>query len=376
MKQKEIFFQKNGGLLLNQKTSSHGGGIESTTKIFTTEELRLATNNYDQNRVIGQGGSGTVYKGILPDLTVVAIKKARMVHASQVGEFINEVVILTQINHRNVVKLRGCCLETEVPVLVYEFVSNGTLFYHLHKTRVSPFLAWADRLRIAAETASALAYLHSAASVPIFHRDVKSANILLDENYTAKVADFGASRLNTMDEIQISTLVQGTIGYLDPEYFHTGQLTEKSDVYSFGVVLAELLTGVKPVCVDRSQDPINLATYFILSMTEKQIVDIFDASIVTEGNKEELHAVARLANRCLCVSGDERPSMKEVAMELEVLRGFQRVPKNSVETANLSFKDVDLYLDSQSDIYRRDYGTSGRCSSLGTEMMRSMELPR
>ncbi|PIA65119.1 hypothetical protein AQUCO_00100545v1 [Aquilegia coerulea] len=296
---KEKFFQKNGGLLLKQQMSSHEGGVEST-KIFTAEELKLATNNYDNRRILGQGGSGTVYKGILPDLRMVAIKKSKIVDESQLGQFINEVVILTQINHRNVVKLLGCCLETEVPLLVYEFVSHGTLSHHLRKTSGGmSSLSWKDRLRIGAETAGALSYLHSAASIPIIHRDVKSANILLDDNDTAKVADFGASRLNPLDETQISTLVQGTMGYLDPEYFHTGQLTEKSDVYSFGVVLAELLTGEKPLCFERSIEQRNLATHFIVSMKENRLFELLEAGIVNEGKTEQVHAVAELAKRCL-----------------------------------------------------------------------------
>ncbi|KAL5700618.1 Wall-associated receptor kinase 4 [Ranunculus cassubicifolius] len=357
--------------------SSHESGVEST-KMFTSEELKLATNNYDEHRILGQGGHGTVYKGVLPDLRIVAIKKSKIVDESQLGQFINEVVILTQINHRNVVKLLGCCLETEVPLLVYEFVSNGTLFHHLHKKSgtISSF-SWQNRLRIASETAGALAYLHSAASIPIIHRDVKSANILLDDNYTAKVADFGASRLNPSDETQISTLVQGTMGYLDPEYFHTGQLTDKSDVYSFGVVLAEILTGEKPLCFERSLDQRNLATYFIVSIKEHRLFDLLEAGIVNEGRTEEINAVAELAKRCLSMTGEQRPSMKEVAAELEGLRGFGKhslIKKGNQNTMSLASEHaVDLYA-IPSDIYSTD--SASALYSLEDGMNQEMHVPR
>ncbi|KAL5729299.1 Wall-associated receptor kinase 5 [Ranunculus cassubicifolius] len=344
-KLKEHFFQQNGGLLLKQKISC---GVESTTRIFTTEELKLATNNYDRNRIIGQGGSGTVYKGILPDLRIVAIKKSKLIDESQLGQFINELVILSQIHHRHVVKLIGCCLETQVPLLVYEFVSNGTLYHHLHKRNGTlRSITWNDRLRIAAETAGALAYLHSAASIPIIHRDVKSANILLDDSYTAKVADFGASRLNPLDQSQISTLVQGTMGYLDPEYFHTSQLTEKSDVYSFGVVLVELLTGETPLSFERSEKQRNVATHFILSMKENSLFRLLEAGIVNEGNMTQVLAVAELAKRCLKMMGEERPSMKEVAAELDGLRGFEKhsvFQHRNPENMGSEYDEADAYM--------------------------------
>ncbi|TYI39275.1 hypothetical protein ES332_A02G087000v1 [Gossypium tomentosum] len=231
---------------------------------ISIEALKNATKNYDESQIIGKGGFGTVYKGILKNGTEVAIKKSKVVDQSQIKQFINEVIILTQINHRNVVKILGCCLETEVPLLVYELVSNGTLSKHIHCEDKAFSISWGIRLRIATESAQVLSYLHSAASIPIIHRDVKPTNILLDDNYTAKVSNFGASRLVLMDQTQLSTMVQGTLGYLDPEYLCTAQLTEKSDVYSFGVVLVELLTGKTAHSFEGPEEERNLANHFVL----------------------------------------------------------------------------------------------------------------
>ncbi|KAL8487319.1 hypothetical protein ACS0TY_023844 [Phlomoides rotata] len=204
IKLREKFFKQNGGFLMKQQISSLEDPMDST-KIFTEEELEKATNNYAEDRILGIGGYGTVYKGVLPEKRIIAIKKSRVMDISQIEQFINEVVILTQINHRNVVKLLGCYLESEVPMLIYEYVSHGTLYEHIH--RGTSWLSWENRLRIASEAAGALSYLHSAASNPIIHRDVKSTNILLDEYITAKISDFGASRLVSLDQTQVTTLV-------------------------------------------------------------------------------------------------------------------------------------------------------------------------
>lgn len=316
---KEKFFQQNGGLLLKQQLALYGGTESESTSIFKAIELKKATKNYSKDNILGAGGFGTVYKGELSRGKVVAIKKSKVTSESQVEQFINEVVILTQINHRNVVKLLGCCLETEVPLLVYEYVSNGNLSDHIHENDDVSWLSWENCLRVATEAAQAIAYLHSAASIPIIHRDIKSSNILLDENFTAKISDFGASRQIPIDQIQVTTLVQGTLGYLDPEYFQTNHLTEKSDVYSFGVVLLELLTRQKPLLGGRVGEGY-LASYFLDSMKNNQLFNILEPRLIEEATQEQLITIAKIAQQCLSLKGDNRPSMKEVAMELEGLR--------------------------------------------------------
>ncbi|KAF5467869.1 hypothetical protein F2P56_012080, partial [Juglans regia] len=264
--------------------------------------------------------------GMLDDGRIVAVKKSKITDEGKLQEFINEVVVLSRINHTNIVKLLGCCLETEVPLLVYEFVPNGTLSKYLSDQTEEFPLTWNMRLRIATEIAGALYYLHSAsASLPIYHRDIKSTNILLDDKYRAKVADFGTSRSIAIDQTHLTTLVHGTFGYLDPEYFQSSKFTEKSDVYSFGVVLVELLTGEKAISLKRAPEAKSIAMYFIISMEENNLFHILDERILKEAVKEELITVANLAKRCLNLDGKKRPSMKEVSMELEAVQISQKV---------------------------------------------------
>ena len=358
MKIKQRFFQQNGGLILQQQLSRQDNST-NVVKIFTTEELEKATNNYDENLIIGRGGFGTVYKGFLPDDRIVAIKKSKRVDESQIEQFINEVVVLSQINHTNVVKLLGCCLETQVPLLVYEFVPNGTLFDYIHHESKVSIVPWETRLRIAIESAEALSYLHSSASPPIIHRDVKSSNILLDGKHIAKVSDFGASRLVPLDQTQaIATMVQGTFGYLDPEYLHTSQLTEKSDVYSFGVVLMELLTGKKAISFDRPEEERSLALYFLSSLKENRLFEVLEKDIANEENAEQLKEVSNLAMRCLRLKGEDRPNMKEVAMELQ---GLRKMEKHSWVNVGSNLEETEYLLGGPSD--SREYDVSNKITA-------------
>ncbi|XP_062201315.1 wall-associated receptor kinase 3-like [Phragmites australis] len=365
-KSREFFFKQNRGLLLQRLVDKD----IAERMIFTLEELDKATNKFDEARKLGGGGHGTVYKGILSDQRVVAIKKSKIVIKREIDDFINEVAILSQVNHRNVVKLFGCCLETEVPLLVYEFISNGTLSDHLHvPTPLS--LSWKERVRIALETARSLAYLHSAATISIVHRDIKSTNILLDERLIAKVSDFGASRGIPIDQTGVNTAVQGTFGYLDPEYYHTWRLTEKSDVYSFGVILVELLTRKKP-SVRMSSPGASLTAEFILLVNQDKISEILDPQVIEEGG-EEAKEVAAMAVMCLSLHGEDRPMMRQVETRLEALQTGAPGVGNSVGTDGpmLILNNPSL---EQNNTNARE-NLSRRCS-IEEEFLCSMSLPR
>lgn len=302
--------------------NSGGGGKAS--KIYTGKEIKKATNNFSKDRLLGSGGYGEVYKGILKDGTEVAVKCAKLGNTKGTDQVLNEVRILCQVNHRSLVGLLGCCVELEQPIMVYEYISNGTLSEHLQglKPGGRGKLTWPRRLQIAHDTAEGLSYLHSSATPPIYHRDVKSSNILLDEKLNAKVSDFGLSRLAHTDMSHISTCAQGTLGYLDPEYYKKYQLTDKSDVYSFGVVLLELLTSQKAIDFNRAEDDVNLAVYVRRMVEEEKLMETVDPVLkekASELEQETIKALAFLAVGCLEEQRQNRPSMKEVAEEIEYI---------------------------------------------------------
>ncbi|XP_022682470.1 probable leucine-rich repeat receptor-like protein kinase At5g49770 [Setaria italica] len=287
-------------------------------RFFSFDELKTCTNNFEENNEIGSGGYGKVYKGILADGTGVAIKRAEYGSKQGSFEFKNEIELLSRVHHKNLVSLIGFCYEQGEQMLVYEYVSNGTLRQNLQARGI--YLDWKKRLRIALGSARGLAYLHELANPPIIHRDVKSTNILLDDNFKAKVADFGLSKLvSDTEKGHVSTQVKGTLGYLDPEYYMTQQLSEKSDVYSFGVVMLEILSGRLPISKGRyivrefrmAMDP-NDQDYYGLQ-------GIVDPAIHDAAHTTGFRRFVQLAMECVDESASRRPTMNSVVKEIEAM---------------------------------------------------------
>ncbi|XP_042511449.1 probable LRR receptor-like serine/threonine-protein kinase At1g06840 isoform X3 [Macadamia integrifolia] len=288
----------------------------SFVKGFSFKEMALATNNFSSSTQIGQGGYGKVYQGILADGTIVAIKRAEEGSLQGEKEFLTEIEHMSRLHHRNLVSLLGYCDEQSEQMLVYEFMENGTVRDHIYGKSKEP-LSFAMRLSIALSSAKGILYLHTEVTPPIFHRDIKSSNILLDSKFIAKVADFGLSKLAPVPDDEgtlpghVSTVVRGTPGYLDPEYFLTLKLTDKSDVYSLGVVYLELLTGMQPISQSK----------YIVREVSKAYRSGMIFSVIDEcmGSypSECVEKFAKLALRCCQDETEARPSVAEVVREIE-----------------------------------------------------------
>ncbi|KAF8716822.1 hypothetical protein HU200_025919 [Digitaria exilis] len=316
-------------------------------RYFSFEELKKSTNNFSEINEIGSGGYGKVYKGTLANGQIAAIKRAQQGSMQGAAEFKNEIELLSRVHHKNLVSLVGFCYEQGEQMLVYEYIPYGTLRENLMgKGGVS--LDWKKRLRIAIGSAKGIAYLHELADPPIIHRDIKSTNILLDESLNAKVADFGLSKLvSDTQKGHVSTQVKGTLGYLDPEYYMTQQLSEKSDVYSFGVVLLELITAKQPIEKGRyivreirtAIDQYDQEYYGLKGLIDPKIRD--SAKLIG------FRRFVQLAMECVEESAVDRPTMNDVVKELEII--IQNEGAQLLNSASLSVeqfgnaKDQDLY---------------------------------
>ncbi|KAK7295595.1 hypothetical protein RJT34_18505 [Clitoria ternatea] len=304
---------------------SEPGGVSSSRSWFTYEELIQATNGFSAQNLLGEGGFGCVYKGLLTDGREVAVKQLKIGGGQGEREFRAEVEIIGRVHHRHLVSLVGYCISEHQRLLVYDYVPNNTLHYHLHGEN-RPVLDWPTRVKVAAGAARGIAYLHEDCHPRIIHRDIKSSNILLDQNYEARVSDFGLAKLALDSNTHVTTRVMGTFGYMAPEYATSGKLTEKSDVYSFGVVLLELITGRKPVDASQPVGDESLVEWARPLLTEaldnEDFEILVDPRLGTNYNKNEMFRMIEAAAACVRHSSVKRPRMSQVVRALDSLDEF------------------------------------------------------
>ncbi|XP_076954449.1 proline-rich receptor-like protein kinase PERK15 [Bidens hawaiensis] len=299
---------------------SPGLSLGFSKSTFTYEELAMATDGFSEANLLGQGGFGYVHKGVLPNGKEVAVKQLKVGSGQGEREFQAEVEIISRVHHKHLVSLVGYCISGTQRMLVYEFVPNDTMEYHLHgKNR--PVMEFATRLRIALGSAKGLAYLHEDCHPKIIHRDIKAANILLDFNFEAKVADFGLAKITSDVATHVSTRVMGTFGYLAPEYAASGKLTEKSDVFSYGVMLLELITGRKPVDSNNTFMDDSLVDWarplLTRALEDGNFDSIVDSHLQRDYNHEEMARMVACAAVCVRHSARRRPKMSQVVRALE-----------------------------------------------------------
>ncbi|WVZ95646.1 hypothetical protein U9M48_041380 [Paspalum notatum var. saurae] len=306
-----------GSPRLNQCLSDISMG---NSRFFSYDELYQITDGFSAQRLLGEGGFGSVYKGSLPDGKDVAIKRLKDGGGQGEREFQAEVEIISRVHHRHLVSLVGYCISNDQRLLVYDYVPNDTLHYHLHGHGM-PVLKWSTRIKVAAGAARGIAYLHEDCHPRIIHRDIKSSNILLDNNFEAKVADFGLARLALDAVTHVTTRVMGTFGYMAPEYASSGKLTERSDVFSFGVVLLELITGRKPVDASRPLGDESLVEWArpLLSraLDAGDLEGLVDPRLEKKLNEGEMFRMIEAAAACIRHSASRRPRMGQVVRVLE-----------------------------------------------------------
>ncbi|KAG6720833.1 hypothetical protein I3842_03G082200 [Carya illinoinensis] len=306
---------------------------EELCRQFSLEEIKTATHNFNEELVIGVGGFGKVYKGFIDDgTTTVAIKRLNPESKQGAKEFWKEIEMLSQLRHVHLVSLIGYSNDEREMTLVYDYMSNGTLREHLYDTNKDP-LSWIQRLEICVGAACGLNYLHTGVKHPIIHRDVKTTNILLDENYVAKVSDFGLSK-EGQDDKAVSTMVKGTFGYLDPDYARRRQLTEKSDVYSFGVVLFEVLCARKALNPKLEEEQWNLANWARKCIEKGTMGEIIDPNLMGKVAPECFKVYVDIAESCVRDQGSQRPTMNDVMDKLNFALQRQKEANAAKEKVN------------------------------------------
>eukprot|EP00258_Populus_trichocarpa_P021323 XP_024437342.1 probable LRR receptor-like serine/threonine-protein kinase At1g29720 isoform X1 [Populus trichocarpa] len=303
-------------------------GLDLKTGSFTLRQLRAATNNFDSAGKIGEGGFGSVYKGKLSDGTLIAVKQLSPKSRQGNREFVNEIGMISGLQHPNLVKLYGCCIEGDQLLLVYEYMENNSLAKALFATGSETsflMLDWPTRYKICVGIARGLAFLHEESAIRIVHRDIKGTNVLLDKDLSAKISDFGLAKLNEEENTHISTRVAGTIGYMAPEYALWGYLTDKADVYSFGVVALEIVSGRSNSSYRTTNEFVCLLDWAHVLQKKGNLMEIVDPKLQSEFNKEEAERMIKLALLCTNASPSLRPAMSEVVSMLEGQTSIQEM---------------------------------------------------
>ncbi|KAH9779340.1 putative leucine-rich repeat receptor-like serine/threonine-protein kinase [Citrus sinensis] len=293
-------------------------GVDLHTASFTLKQIKAATNNFAPDNKIGEGGFGPVYKGLLADGTVIAVKQLSSKSKQGNREFINEIGMISALQHPNLVKLYGCCMEGNQLSLIYEYLENNSLaraMFGPEEHRLK--LDWPTRRRICLGIARGLAYLHGESRIKIVHRDIKATNVLLDKDLNPKISDFGLAKLDEEDDTHISTRVAGTIGYMAPEYATRGHLTEKADVYSFGIVALEIVSGRSNVFSRTKEDKIYLLDWALVLKEQGNLMELVDTDLGSNFDKEQLMVMINVALLCASASPTNRPSMSSVLSMLE-----------------------------------------------------------
>ncbi|GKV16924.1 hypothetical protein SLEP1_g27492 [Rubroshorea leprosula] len=324
---------------LTTKTSS--SLLSDTCCHFSIAEIKAATQDFDDTLLIGSGGFGNVYRGIMKGgTTIAAIKRLNPSSRQGAHEFRTEIALLSKLRHVNLVSLIGYCDDHSEMILVYDYMARGTLRDRLDKTKNLP-LSWKRRLEICIGAARGLHYLHREVKEVIIHRDVKSSNILLDENYVAKVSDFGLSKLGptSTSETHVSTVVKGSFGYIDPEYYRLQRLTDKSDVYSFGVVLFEVLCGKPPVFENLSGEKVGLAQWAHSCYQNGSLDEIVDPYLAGQIAPMALQKFSEVAENCVRERGNERPTMRDIVWALESTLQLQETEEENTNDSDAIITD-------------------------------------
>ncbi|KAK7272597.1 hypothetical protein RJT34_29302 [Clitoria ternatea] len=323
------------------------------TGYFSLRQIKAATNNFDPANKIGEGGFGPVFKGVLPDGTVIAVKQLSSKSKQGNREFINEIGMISALQHPNLVKLYGCCIEGNQLLLIYEYMENNSLARALFgKEEQKIHLDWPRRMKICVGIAKGLAYLHEESRLKIVHRDIKATNVLLDKHLNAKISDFGLAKLDEEENTHISTRIAGTIGYMAPEYAMRGYLTDKADVYSFGVVALEIVSGKSNTNYRPKEEFVYLLDWAYVLHEQGNLLELVDPCLGSDYSQEEAMRMLQLALLCANPSPTLRPSMSSVVSMLEGKTPIQApIIKRSDSTQGARFKAFEMLShDSQTHI--------------------------